>query len=79
MSDRGPTGIYPTGGPNGELRLGQASQSVREFVFLYQLQTLIMQSIGNALVYTLLLVMGKVAKIQNAERNHENFGSVRQH
>ena len=38
-----------------------------------------MQSIGKALVYTLLLAMGKVAKIQNAERNHENFGSVRQH
>ena len=76
MYDPGPTAIYPTGGPNGELRLAQASQSVQKFVFLFQLQTLIMQSIGKALVYTLLLVMGKVAKIQNAERNCSNWGSV---
>ena len=76
MYDPGPTAIYPTGGPNGELRLAQASQSVQKFVFLFQLQTLIMQSIGKALVYTMLLVMGKVAKIQNAERNCANWGSV---
>jgi hypothetical protein len=60
----------------GNTAYAQASQSVREFVFLFQLQSLIMQSIGKALVSTLFLVMGKEAKIQNAQRNYSNVGSV---